>query len=140
MFDELRQSYANDPVKLAEIEAWEAREKYADERRPTVIPPCPPWCRYFDTITPTSLYKLHEYDSIEWGEPLTFSRFHVENQTGSYVSQEEFNREGVVTLGPLHITISSQEGIEEATAGQAREIAAELLAAADRLEAIEAQA
>ncbi|MDP9091397.1 MAG: hypothetical protein M3N95_00215, partial [Actinomycetota bacterium] len=51
-FDDLRTSFADNPQKLAELDAWQEREEYVKAHEPTVIPPCPSWCRFVEVIPP----------------------------------------------------------------------------------------
>ena len=137
-YDEKRREYADSPGMLALID----RDEFVDAHKPTTIPPCPSWCRYVEEAPDGALNRLHEYDSVdEWEveDGMMFSRFHVSAWTSPvpYIAQQEFNRGGVVTFGPLHIS-GIERNEEEMTSEAVRQFAAELLAAADRLDAVTA--
>jgi hypothetical protein len=132
-FDEKRREYADSPEMLAMIDRDERREA----NYPKVTPPCPSWCRSVEIYGARQLATYdhpHGYDSLSDDET-TFFRFHVSSNEHYYVAQEEQNREGVITLGPLHLGGGPEE---EMTAAQARAKAAELLAAADMLDEVTA--
>ena len=115
------------------ISWFKARDAANEANAPKVIPPCPPWCRHKELFA-DGIDPNHEYDSVV--EPGTYLRFHVSGPGRIYVAQEEFNRDGVIELGPLHLAGVGDR--EETTAAEARQMAAELLNAADRLDAIAA--
>ena len=116
------------------------REVESDAHAPKVLPPCPSWCRYMEFYS-GGLFPNHEYDTaLEEGEGWVYSRFHVSGREDIYVAQEEFNRDGVVELGPLHLSgVGDSPALEETTAAEARQMAADLLNAADNLDEIEAK-
>lgn len=117
--------FASDP-------RWRAlreRDARIAANAPKVIPPCPAWCRFADVYPGAN----HGYDSVSDDET-TYFRFHVTGNHGYYIAQDEQNRGGVVTFGPLHI---SGESAEELSGEDVRRMAAELIAAADRLDDIE---
>jgi hypothetical protein len=60
---------------------------------PSTIPPCPEWC---------VIGEGHRYPSID-GD--AYTRIHEEGPDSEplYIEQEEFNRAGVITFGPLQI-------------------------------------
>jgi predicted DNA-binding transcriptional regulator AlpA len=89
-------------------------------------PPCPAWCRSAE------LFADHTYESVTQDEQ-TYSRFHVSG-LGECVAQEEFNRGGVVTMGPVHILHGGDA--EQLSAAEARQRAAELLKVADEMDRI----
>jgi hypothetical protein len=98
--------------------------------KPREIPPCPPWCAW---------PPLHEYDSVLTNsEPFTFIRDHVSDGDRLEVRliQEEHNAGGDVTLGPIAIDVWLGEG-RRCNPAEARDYAAQLLAAADLYERIQ---
>lgn len=120
-FDELRD--------LDDSPAWQQaidHDEHMARRRPTVTPPCPAWCR---------LETGHPYEGVDL-DNVTFVRFHESRREGTTaVSQEEWNRSGDVTLEPPTVSILDSVH-EECTAARARELAAELLSAADLLDRV----
>jgi hypothetical protein len=129
-FDEMRREYADSPDILAMLDRDEANY-------PKVIPPCPDWCR-FREIFPTGLHSDHGYDSSEeWDAVITYMRFHISGVAGLHISQEEINRGGEVTLGTPCI-FGLERNDEELSSEQARQLAAELLNVADRLDEVTA--
>jgi hypothetical protein len=123
-----------DPEIAAHMRAVVERDDRIAAKTPPTLPACPSWCRHLE------FYGKHDYDSVSEDER-TFSRFHVDGgpSDSSTVHLEEFNTDGVVTFGPLFIAISEEDGSSEMNAAQVRERAAEMVAAAERLEAIERQ-
>lgn len=113
---------------MAQIRERDAR---IAANEPKVIPPCPQWCRFTEIIAGT-----HDYDSVLTADESTYTRYHLSGQTAVDIAQEERNRGGVVTRGPVHINMPGRDGCEETTAEQARQLAAELLAAANELDRI----
>ncbi len=107
-----------------------ARQMYDGERlteasAPTVIPPCPSWCRNS---------AGHPYDSTEW-DYVTHVRYHSSVpdgwSAGARVEATESNKGGVVEVATPIIGLYVEE---KQTAQEARQYAAELLAAADVLD------
>ncbi|CAN5320110.1 hypothetical protein BH20ACT5_BH20ACT5_16360 [soil metagenome] len=109
---------------------------------PAVIPPCPVWCR---------LAPGHSYPSLT-PDLRGVSRGHDghPDAVGASITQEEHYRDGVISFGPNAITVLPTElDMQELTAAEARSraadeirragaLAAELLAAADQLDALTA--
>jgi hypothetical protein len=121
--DDLRQASA-DPRWQALID----RDERVEASRPKAVPPCPPWCREAPG---------HRYDSCEADE-VTHVRYHESDpKTPVSISQEERNTGGKVTLEPPVIMRWGEDSSEELTAAAARQRAAELLNAADRLDDIQ---
>lgn len=98
------------------------------------MPPCPPWCRY---------ERGHRYETVMdidvEGGTLTLERFHESASTGEgdasgFVSVEEFLRGRKVSYGPHRIVFGGD--LENMSAAEARERAANLLALADLLDRI----
>ena len=132
-FDEKRREYADSPEMLAMID----RDERVAANYPTVIPPCPDWCR-FREIYPTGLHSDHGYDSSEeWDDTIAYLRFHISGIAGLHISQEEINRGGEVTLGTPSIFGLARDD-EELSSEQARQLSAELLDAAARLDEVTA--
>jgi hypothetical protein len=91
-------------------------------------PACPSWCAY---------EPWHRYDSIDSDLGAAF-RNHVTNDGGlAVVIQEEWNKGGDVTLGPIQIRIHGNEHEGEAVDGdEIRRQAREMLHMADRYDEI----
>lgn len=98
---------------------------------PATIPPCPSWC-----VQPDG----HEYDSTATDDPTRHFRYHssvpFDNEAAAYVrvEAEEWNRCGEVVVATPKAVI--YDGDRSLTAGEARQVAADLLAAADLLDGI----
>jgi hypothetical protein len=103
------------------------RARMVEENAPTVIPPCPEWCR---------LPEGHDYTGADgFGDDLTFERQHVafEGKVAD-VSATESNRAGEVTVGPLEVFLDVRS--DAYPVDVVRAVAAELLEAADVFERI----
>lgn len=104
-------------------------ERLAEASAPTVIPSCPSWCR---------LPAGHPYDSTEW-DFVTHLRYHASVPDGisfgARVEATERNKGGVVEVATPIIGVYVEEN---QTAEEARRYAAELLVAADLLDAVSA--
>ena len=98
-YAKMRESCDGDPARLAMVDELEAEEAAsAFTFGPQVIPACPSWCGRGDTG--------HFYENAV-DDAGTWSRFHEWSVPGglvdAYMAQEEFNRDGVVTYGPVEI-------------------------------------
>ncbi len=103
---------------------WQ-RETQAEQHKPTVIPPCPSWCR---------LPEGHGYTELDgFDEDLTFERRHVafEGKVAD-VYATEHNHFGAVTLDEPAIYLNVRN--EDYEVDIVRAVAAELVEAADLLE------
>ncbi len=111
------------------------QEALADASRPSSPPPCPPWCALpaghaYDSYDPR--YRDHEVASV------VHFRQHVStaDPAAAYVEQSESYHEGKVSLEPPAVFYDGRMSERGADAGEARRVAAALLAAADLLEQI----
>jgi hypothetical protein len=113
--------------RLDQIREMYDQEQTARDSLPSVIPPCPSWCRKGDG---------HPYEATDW-DFVTHLRFHSsvpdEVECGARVEATERNKGGAVEVAAPTIGVYVEE---DQTAEQARAYAAELLAAADVLDEI----
>ena len=120
---------ADNPQRLDAIDAQEAQEMAFYDGHPTVLPPCPSWCRYAE--------DGHLYSDEAGG---TYTRYHDwsagDDVDGCAVVAER-NRDGVITYGPP--TVITDAG-DELTPDEARARARQWLALADMAEQAAAEA
>jgi hypothetical protein len=77
-----------------------------DANEPKVLPPCPPWCRW-SVLLPG---PPHTYDSVLPDDDQTYTRQHIDrisDDSEFEIFQAEYNRHGVVTLGPVLIATAA---------------------------------
>lgn len=110
----------------AELQAEEER-RWANAPTP---PPCPSWCE--ETGTESVAYTSASSDPNDQ----RFYRFHSAKIADKVlITQEESATEaGDVTLSPVRVTVSVEN--EDLDAKEARQLARDLLIAADRLDEI----
>lgn len=121
LHERMRREHADDPETLAELDRWwETDDGDFERNAPRVVPPCPSWC---ENAAPRHLYSETAKD-----DPLTYVRYHEwaikDGLVEAWVSQEECNREGVVTYGPVEISGAALPG-GTATLDQARKALSE---------------
>lgn len=92
-------------------------------------PPCPPWC----TLAPGHAYE--SVDIVGKQHERSHEAFKANN---AGVSAWEYSRAGVARVQPLTVDVWADEGAEM-SARAAREVAAEIIAAADKLDELAAQ-
>jgi hypothetical protein len=115
------------PADHPNLEGWREvwkRDLYAEQNAPTVIPPCPEWCR---------LPAGHDYLSVDgFDEDLTFERQHVafEGKVAD-VLVTEHNRAGEVTVDAAELYLDVRR--DGYPVEVVRALAAELVEAADVL-------
>lgn len=118
----------NLPADHGNLEGWRRvyeQQKIVETNAPTVIPPCPWWCK-----DPAG----HDYTSTDgWDDDLTFQRFHSHPVGQLSVDTIEHNVAGVVTLDPAGVYVDERGDND---AAHCRALAADLLAAADLLDRI----
>lgn len=117
-----------EPEHVEHLRQLWTMERKAEESYPQVIPPCPSWC---------ALGAGHQYDSYAAdgaGQPYVHTRFHEAYIGRATVGTLESNKAGRVTVGPASVMMTDR--IEDITAEQAREVASDLLLAADLLDSI----
>jgi hypothetical protein len=131
-FEQYLARLAGNGVAVAADRMDQVREMYDNERKaeetiPSLVPPCPSWCRKGDG---------HPYDSTEW-DFVTHVRYHSsvpeDVSCGARVEAIERNKGGAVAVAAPTIGVYVEE---DQTAEQARAYAAGLLAAADVLDRI----
>ncbi len=117
-----------DQVDTTAIDALEkagnALEEHFQQSKPTVIPPCPPWC-----IEPAG----HDYEGLG-GHPLAPERTHVAYTSEVASEALECNRDGVVTLHEPMLCASFQDTF---SAEEALPAAAQVLEAARVLKGLQ---
>ena len=105
---------------------WMRERDARVEANAPAVPECPDWCRDI---------AGHEYDTAAADEAC-YVRAHTSHPSSDVaITQTERNREGVLTLGKVVVTIYSGDGVD-VTASQARERARELLERAEQLDTI----
>jgi hypothetical protein len=85
---------------------------------PEDLPPCPKWCRHREIYGGD-----HHYDGPLRVDVATFVRSHVSDRSDPHLTQREDNRDGVVTLARIMITVGG--GGETMTSSEAPRYAAE---------------
>lgn len=91
---------------------------------PATDVPCPAWC---------GLPAGHAYTSVTYGDDGVPTYYRSHDACHVQLIQDEYNREGVVTLGPI-IASLGPNGDQVANAAEARRMAAEANRLADLLE------
>lgn len=109
-------THPDPPLTVDERLQWMRERDERIKANAPVVPACPDWCR--DDAG-------HEYDTLTDDEAC-YVRAHTSHPRGDVtITQEERNREGVLTLGEVMVTIYSGDGVD-VTASQARERAEQL--------------
>lgn len=121
----------NVPADHGNLDGWRKvyeHEVFAEAHAPATIPPCPWWC---------ADQAGHGYDSTDGtGDELAFERFH-HAPVGPLLTVDapERNHYGTVSVTVPSVYLDERADVD---AAGARALAADLLAAADLLERIEA--
>ena len=122
----------NVPADHPNLDAWQVlyeRESIVEAAAPKTIPPCPSWCH---------MPAGHDYESTDGFTPgkIVFIRNHVaEHETPStQISALEENLNDAVTVRPAGTFVTVSE--DDYDAPGLRQLAAELLAAADVLDGL----